>query len=304
MSTKLPVSAMDKGQPLGIACGTGGFKGVFLTGVLHAFETRRLRADMYAAASSSVLPAGYAALGRSLGAGYWHKGLQLVEREGLGMSAMILISLGAYGPYLRERLFLPGAPRFLIAANRVMTDTGRATTQGAEGRRLGRKLLLAAAGRDPAWADDNLSLHVFDSQAGSARLDPAVDRLDPGNFGAVAYASTRMLHAWDIPAWLGAEAYVDAAYTCACPAVPLAERGCRKVLAVLNEPGPPYLDLFGARLLPERWNSAEIQVIQPEVDPAELGVEYTTATPEGIDAVFGHGLEVGARALEGLGWLE
>ncbi len=300
MRMNLPDNDVGPGETLGIACGTGGFKGVFLTGVLQAFEEHGLQAEMYAAASSSVLPAGLAALGMSrfLGAAYWHTGLSLVQRPSLGMSAMILLSIGSYGPLLRNRLFRTGAPRFLVAANRVANARACDATQGAGARRLGRRLLLSASRADSAWADENLQLCIFDTRPVGGPPGQEVFRLDPGNIEAVAYGSTRMLHAWDTPAWVGPNAFVDAAYTCACPALPLAERGCRKVLALVNEPGPPYLDLFGARPMPERWAEAHIQVVQPDIDPAELGVEYTSATSAGLEAVFRHGLEVGRRYCE------
>ncbi|MGD2048310.1 MAG: hypothetical protein PVH03_02385, partial [Chloroflexota bacterium] len=56
-----------------IACSTGGFKSVFLHGVLSAFESAGFRAGAYGAASSSVLPAAAAAIGQVdvLSLDYW-----------------------------------------------------------------------------------------------------------------------------------------------------------------------------------------------------------------------------------------
>ena len=58
---------MQSGYPsspsLAIACAAGGFKGVFVHGVLSAFEAAGLRADAYAASSASVASAGFAAIG-------------------------------------------------------------------------------------------------------------------------------------------------------------------------------------------------------------------------------------------------
>jgi hypothetical protein len=56
-----------------IACGSGGFKCVFIHGVLSAFEAAGVRGSAYAAASASVAPAGFAAVGeaRDIGVEYY-----------------------------------------------------------------------------------------------------------------------------------------------------------------------------------------------------------------------------------------
>jgi predicted acylesterase/phospholipase RssA len=50
-------------RSLVIASSAGGFKGVFVHGVLSALEAADIRADAYAAASSSVFPSISAAIG-------------------------------------------------------------------------------------------------------------------------------------------------------------------------------------------------------------------------------------------------
>jgi len=45
---------------LGIACASGSAKGVFIHGVLSSFEQRGLVPDVYAASSSSSIPAAFA----------------------------------------------------------------------------------------------------------------------------------------------------------------------------------------------------------------------------------------------------
>jgi hypothetical protein len=218
-----------------------------------------------------------------LGSLYWQEGLRLLSNPGTGMSGMVLAGIEAVGPMVAGRLFRPGMPRFLIAANSVDEDAAP-QTQGPGARRLGRRLLIEAGRGDRRWVDAHLNLQLFDTSG-----EPA---LTAANFAAVAYASSRMLHAWDVPAWVGGAPYVDAFYTCNCPAVPLAERGCAGVIALANEP-VLYADIFGAKRVPERWQGATIHVVAPEVEPSELGVSYTQATPEGLAALLAHGRERG-----------
>lgn len=64
-------------QNLAIACASGSFKG--------AFEEAKIKADAYAAASSSVLPAAWAAIANigNLEVSYWCKGLTALFRHGV-----------------------------------------------------------------------------------------------------------------------------------------------------------------------------------------------------------------------------
>jgi hypothetical protein len=67
---------------IAIACAAGSFRGAFIHGVLCAFEQNRIRADAYTAASSSIVPAAMAALGRIEqlgGAEYWRVGLEYLQ---------------------------------------------------------------------------------------------------------------------------------------------------------------------------------------------------------------------------------
>jgi hypothetical protein len=97
-----------------------------------------------------------------------------------------------------------------------------------------------------------------------------------------------MLHAWDIPAWVDDRPYVDAFYTCACPALELVEIGFECVIAVSTEP-KLYRDIMRDQLIPASWLGQPIHIIAPRFDPAEMGVNYTTATEEGLAAVYDHG---------------
>jgi hypothetical protein len=105
-----------------------------------------------------------------------------------------------------------------------------------------------------------------------------------------------MLHAWDKPAWVDGRPFVDSFYTCNCPAVALAERGYRRVIALANEP-TLYQDIFQDALVPGRWRGALIEIIAPEIEPAAAGVGYTEATAGGLATLFAHGRERGAAFL-------
>jgi hypothetical protein len=282
-------------MPTAIACAAGAFKGVFTHGVLSAFAAAGFRADAYAPASSTVIPTAYAATGQLDilgGVGYWQNGLSRLKEPGGDMSSMVLEGIATFSPLLRDVLFRPDAPRFLIPASAVLTGEAAAQTQGAGARHLGVRLLLATRTRDRSWADEHLALHLYDTD------DDGDLRLTPHNLEAVIYASTRMLHAWKVPAWIGDKPYVDASYTCACPAVEMAERGHRAVIAIATEPGPVYRDLFQSTPIPPSWNGVPIHFVRPGVNLADLGVEFTRATSDGLEAAFRHGQEQGKRFLQ------
>lgn len=278
----------EKNADVAIACSVGGFKGVFLHGVLSAFEELGFRAGAYAAASSSVVPAAAAAVGttRNLGFNHWREGLRIINAGGQGMSVLILDGIEHAAPIIVDRLFRAESPRFLIATNIVDVE-GENETQGSGARRLGRLLLLSAARGDRSWIDKHLTLQLFDSK--STGENPA---LTASNFKEVAYASSRMLHAWDIPAWIGERAYIDAFYRCACPAIEAVELGYSKVIAISNEP-VLYKDIFQIEAIQPSYNGTAIHVIRPDFDPVEYEVNYTTATIEGLERVFRHGSDMG-----------
>lgn len=263
-----------------IACMSGSFKGVFVHGVLRGLEDRGIRADAYAAASSSTLPAAYASVGRVR-----ETDLSLWNTSETNMSEVVLSSIRALGPSLHGSVFAPGAARLCIATSLVATPEAAALTQTDGARRLGRKLLVDAARQDASWRDEHLAPRLFDSQSS----DPDT-RLTRDNFDEVAYATTRMLHAWHIPAWVNGQPYVDASYTSLCPALEMAERGYSPVVAIATEPGPLRRDMFSAETIPSEWNGARIVVLQPECDLKELGVDFSKATADGLEQAFALGV--------------
>ena len=281
-----------------VACASGGFKGVFVHGVLSAFERAGLHLDAYAASSASVSSAGFAVVGRAseVGVEYWVRARHVLDRPGQGMSQVVLECIENYAPLVRPAAFAPGRPRLVIAASEVVTEEAAALTQGEGARGLGRRLLAAAARADRSWADEHLKRRIFDSHARDG-----VFRLDEDNFDQVTYASTRMLHAWDIPASVEGKPFVDASYTCLCPAVEVAEFGYAEVVAVATEPGPLWRDLFRRERIPRRWGSTSIHVIRPEQEPRDLGVDFADASEDGLLAVYRHGEEQGRAFLAARG---
>jgi hypothetical protein len=267
---------------LAIACMSGSFKGIFVHGALSALEAHGLRADAYAAASSSTLSAAYAAIGEvgSVPMSIWTGTLDALARPDTGMSDVVLANIRQLSPNLLGRLFEPSAARFLIATSVVTTAEAAAITQGPGARRLGRRLLVDAARRDATWRNQHLAPRIFDTQA----PDPH-RRLTVRNFEEVAYASTRMMHAWHIPATIGGVPHVDASYTCLCPAAELAELGYSEVVAIATEPGPIHRDMFSADLI----DAPGIRIIQPDADLHELGVDFAGATADGLQRALEHG---------------
>lgn len=271
---------------------SGGFKGAFIQGALAFLEESGIRADAYAACSSSVFPAAYAATGRitRLSPGCWHDGLRELQEEGKGMSDVVLRMIGNLTPGVRDELFTPAASRLLVACTLVRTSDAAQETQGTGARSLGRRLLLAAARHDGSWRDAHTELHLFDTTAADPRL-----RITAENLEAVSYASSRMLHAWDIPAEVDTRPYIDGSYTCLCPVPQLAGLGYDRVIAILTERPPVPVDLFNTSTMPTDLPPAFVHVIAPDLDLSSLGVEFTRASTTGPDMAFAHGREVAAK---------
>ncbi|MGW4745904.1 hypothetical protein ACWEPR_14000 [Streptomyces sp. NPDC004290] len=305
---------------IGIAIASGMLKGVFGHGVLSAFEERGLRAQVYGTASSAVLSGGLAAVGRAraTGVAYWHQAA--AGAAGKGMSQVVLSSIEEYGPTLRDGLFRAGAPEFLLATSRVTNPAAAEITQGPGAKELGRQLLRNIFTGDRTWVEENLAAEVFSSYADAssdadassytdassgadddARADADArggrPRLTPENFDAVSYASTRMMHAWSVPAEVGGEAYVDASYTCACPAREVAATGVSELIVIGADPFPVFRDIYASEEIVDgsTLDGATVRVIRPEDDLKVLGVDYAAASPEGLTGAYELGLAAGHR---------
>ncbi len=191
-----------------IACASGSLRVSFVNGVLSVFEGASFRADAYAASSSSVIPAGYAALGRIAdlkGADYWKHFNTFLEEHNYNASQGVLKGIEVFGPLLRDNLFKEDVPRFLISTSAVVTDEAAQQTQGEKARRLGQRLLLSSRNNDRSWADQHLAAHLF----GTMNLK-AVLPLTPNNLEEVLYASTRVLQSWKIAATIEEKPYIEA----------------------------------------------------------------------------------------------
>jgi hypothetical protein len=281
-----------KNGSIAIACASGGFKAIFVHGVLSAFEEAKLKADAYAASSASVMPSAWAAIGkaRESGINYWLEGLK-VHHQTKSMSQVCLGGISYFYDRGGQQLFTSNPSDFYIATSAVTSDEAAEQTQGKQARRLGKKLLISAAKGDRSWVDKHLKLNLFSN----GRKDNLA--LDQNNFHEVTYASTRMLHAWDTPAWIDHQPYIDASYTCICPAIEMVEQGYQTVIAIATEPGKLYRDLFQLEVIPNHYQQVLIHLIQPDIDPKELGVDFFQTTPEGIAAVYQHGLDKGKAFL-------
>ena len=282
----------NKNNSIAIACASGGFKAIFVHGVLSAFEERSFHPNAYSAASASVVVAALANIDRARKAGidYWFKGIRMYYHT-KSMSRVSLAGIDYFNTYGGEELFESQQSQFYIAASKVITKEASEQTQNKQARRLGKKLLIAAAKKERAWVDEHLKLNLFST----ARKDNL--SLNSDNFAEVAYASTRMLHNYDVPAWIDRQPYVDASYTCSCSALEMVELGYREVIAIATEAGKFYRDLFQSEVIPTEYKQVPIHIIQPDINLKELGVNVFQATPEGLAAVYQHGLDKGREFL-------
>lgn len=276
---------------LAIACGSGGYRTVFIHGVLAAFEAAGLRAQAYAGTSASTLAAAAACIGeaRAIGVEYWQYGLALKQTAQNGMSDVSLTTIAEKKAFIMAGLFAAEAPRFIVPACEVITAEGAALTQSSQSRKLGRQLVLSAARRQVHdWVLANLELHLFDTLPG------AKHPLTPQNFADVAYATSRMMHAWDIPATIEGRPYVDASYICSIPAIEMAQMGYKQVIAIAADPPPTlYADVFGGRVVPEQVGDSRIHIILPDTDPGPQGADFTEATETGLASVYAQGEQKG-----------
>lgn len=275
-----------------IACASRGFQAIFVHGVLSAFELENFRADAYGAASASVVVAALASLGKANQAGvdYWLKGMKMYDRT-KNLSQVSLAGIDYFNIHGGNELFKSLKSQFFIAASKVITKEAAKQTQSKQARRLGKKLLIAAAKKDRTWVDEHLGLDLFST---TAKDNLSLNR---ENFAAVAYASTRMLHIYDEPAWIDSQPYIDASYTCVCPAIEMVNLGYQTVIAIATQTGEFYRDLFQSEVIPREYKQVKIHIIQPDINPKELSVDVFQATSQGIAAVYQHGFEKGKEFL-------
>ncbi|GHT19988.1 hypothetical protein FACS189429_8060 [Bacteroidia bacterium] len=276
-------------KKIAIACSSGGYKTVFIQGVLASFETKGFFADAYAGCSSSAIVSSYAAIERinNLGLSLWTDGLKISNIEGNSQSNAILHSLDLLFPEIEKLLWQPTSHRLLIATSFVKTAEAAAITQSDNAKRFGQKLLIEALRNNSTWRDENLELHIYDT---SANIN--AKRLTTDNYKEVAYASTRMLHAWHIPAYINKKPYIDGSYTSLCPVAALLELGYEKVICILTE-NNKQLDMFSNK----EFENLKVDFIQPQINLKDIGVDFYSATEESINNVFSLGFNTGIEYL-------
>mgnify|MGYP002713295145 CR=1 FL=1 len=280
---------------LAIVGSSGGMKGIFVQGVLNAFETAGLWADAYAGASASALPVISAAskLCNFVQYNYWKRVQQLLENSKTDLSQVMYQLTWEWRssdePFLRE-LFKSDRPRLLIPANYVKTKAAAEQTQTKKSRRLGRLLLLQIGKHDRTWVDENLELHLFDTQGD-------IHRLTSDNLTEVSYASTRMIQ-WSVPAEIEGKPYVDASYTCAFPVQEMVDLGYTEVIGISTECGEAYRDIFADTIIPDKINDTPIHIVRPAYPLQDIGVDFTSCTADGLVTAFHHGEAQGHAFLQ------
>jgi hypothetical protein len=277
-------------KSLAIATPVGSFKGAFAHGVLTGLEQCGIQANAYAAASSSVIPATWAALGQAdeLGTDYWIAGWEALQLPNQNMSKVMQRGIRSFSRSLKPTLFDITTPTLHIATNQVVTKEAIELTQTDRAKDLGKQLMLSSARNDRSWVDKHLEFALF-----STRSHNSHRRITANNYPAVAYASSRIMHAWDLPAAIEGLPYVDAAYTCLCPALAMAKEGYREVIAISNEPGTLYQDMFHLDAVPDKWQHTKIHFIRPAIHLKQLGVDFTKASPAGLVNAYQYGQECG-----------
>ena len=278
-----------------IACMSGSLKGIFIQGVLTAFEEAGIKADAYASSSSSTVPTSYAAIGeiRNQNHSSWADSDDILRQPGKSMSDVILNGLEMFSGLIKNRIKIGDISRLMIVCSYVNNEDAAIETQSGSAVTLGRKLIIQGVRHISEWKDHNLELHVFDTQTKNKEL-----KLTADNYKEVAYATTRMLHAWHIPATINNKPYIDGSYTCLIPIEPLADRGYQNIIAIATEPGEITKDFFSSEPIGSKWDNSSIYWIKPEVNLKELGVDFTKASKEGVEKVFEYGIEKGKEFIK------
>lgn len=280
---------------IAICCLSGGYKNAFTQGVLTAFEESGLKGDVYTACSSSALIAAFAAFGeiKQLDLTLWENGYAISQEDGGDQSRAMLHSIQELAPVIKSKLWEPSASRLVIATSRITTSDAIAIAQSEGAKRLGQKLLLNALRHNPEWKDQNLQLELFDTWA-----DEKGRLLTRENFHEVAYATTRMLHAWKIPAYIENRAYIDGSYSSHFPVDFLAKLKCERIICIGAEKDKVFTNIFMQEEIPCQIGGTSIDIIKPDVDLKDIGLDYYTITNDGLNSGFEHGYHRGLQYIK------
>jgi len=276
-----------------IATTSGGYKNVFTQGVLSFFEANNFVANAYASCSSSALGAALASIRKLKDLPYsiWYDGYELTKIEGNSQSNAAFFAIDELLPVIQKEIF-SSRSRFLVATSFVKNELAATQTQSDKYRSLGRRLMIDAMKNITDWRDENLELHLFDTQyCDKTKL------ITRENLKDVLYATTRMLHAWHIPAYINSNPYIDGSYTSMCPVIQLAELGYRKIICITTEDENTKLDLFSNENIPENISGSDILFIKPDFNLKDIGVDYFKTTESGLKKTYEHGIEKGKEFL-------
>jgi hypothetical protein len=280
-----------------IACMSGSLKAVFVQGVLSTFEEYGFEAEAFASCSASTLPASLAAVRQinNLPEEYWAEGEEIVKRPGNSMSNFVLDGIDKFSGKILSSFAGNNLKRLLIVCSYVKNQDAANQMQGNSAVTLGRQLIVKGARHISDWKENNLELHVFDTESSSKHL-----KLSAYNYKEVAYATTRMLHAWHIPATINNKPYLDGSYTCMIPIEPLAEIGYKNIIAIATESGKITRDFFSNETFDSSYGGSHIHWIKPDFNLKEMGVDFTKATTKAVKNVFQYGKEQGNKFINQL----
>ena len=270
-----------------IATTSGGYKSAFVQGVLSFFEEMEFLASAYASCSSSAMVVALAAVKKikDFPLSVWYEGYKLSQQENKSQSDAAFYAIDLIYSKIEKEIF-EIKKRFLVATSFVKTEEAELMTQSEKAKRLGQKLLIDASRKNMDWRDENLELHLYDTYKCEQ-----THIINDKNIKEVMYATTRMLHAWHIPANIDGKPYIDGSYTSLCPAVQMAELGYKEIICITTEHNYTQKDLFTKDVIPKIVNNSEIIFIKPDYDLSVIGVDYFKTTEQGLKKAYLHGIE-------------
>lgn len=282
---------------IAICCMSGGYKSAFTHGVLTAFEQNNLTANVYASCSSSTLITAFAAFKEigKLDLTLWESGYKISQDDNGDQSQAMLHAIQRLSPEIINNLWKPSSSRLLITTSLVKTDDAIAITQSDTAKRFGQILLLNALRHKSEWKDENLELVLFDTH-----LDSRTKQLTNDNFNDVAYATTRMLHAWKIPAYIDNQAYIDGSYTSHCPIDFLVKLKPERIVCICTERERQFFNIFGSEEVPSKVDEICIDFIKPDFELKDVGLDFYSIINDGLEKGYKHGYEKGLSYINGV----
>lgn len=282
---------------IAICCMSGGYKSAFTHGVLTAFEENDLTASVYASCSSSTLITAFAAFKQigELDLTLWKNGYKTSQDNNGDQSLAMLHTIQRLSPEITKKLWEPSSSRLLITTSHVKTDDAVVVTQSENAKRLGQMLLINALRHKTEWKDENLELVLFDTH-----LDPRTKPLTIDNFNDVAYATTRMLHAWKIPAYVDKQAYIDGSYTSHCPIDFLVKLKPNRIICICTEKEKQFFNIFGNEEVPSQMDGICIDFIKPDFELKEVGLDFYSIADYGLENGYELGYKKGLSYISGV----